>query len=444
MQRDGFGSQFGALLALVGSAVGLGNLWKFPYMAGSNGGAAFILIYLGFILVLCLPLMLCEFIIGRRSQSNPVGAFKKLAPGTPWYLTGTMGVLAAFFILSFYCVVGGWVLRYLIISFEFGFSNISDTKEAFETFSTSTWKPVVGHLIFLIASIGILWSGIKNGIEKYSKILVPVLFVMIIILAIYSICLPGAEKGIDFMIKPDWSKVDSRVIINALGHGLFSLSLGMGCVITYSSYMRKTVNLTQVALITCFVDIAFALLAGFVIFPAVFAFGGNPAQGPQLLFVVLPQVFQNMPGGDWFALIFFIILTIAAITSAMSLLEVITSYLIDQKKISRHKSLIFIGCILAVTGSLCSLSESALSHIKIFGYNMFDFFDKISSIYMMPIGAFLMTVFVGWQMKKVDVKNELSNEGRLQLKIFEVFWFLIRYLVPIGIVIIFLNELGVL
>lgn len=430
-------------MALVGSAVGLGNLWKFPYMAGSNGGAAFILLYIGFMFLLCLPLMLSEFIIGRRSGLNPVGAFRKLAPGTPWYLNGAMGVLTAFIILSFYLVVGGWALKYLFISFEFGYDSSVNAGNRFDGFITSPVAPVLMHLLFLIITVAVLWSGIKNGIEKYSKILMPLLFVMTLALALFSLTLPGAQAGIDFMIRPDWSKVTPLVVLNALGQGLFSLSLGMGIVITYSSYMKKSENLPKIAILTIVMDLIFSLLAGLMILPAVFSFGYSPGEGPGLLFIILPEVFAQIPGGNIFAILFFFVLTIAALTSAISLLEVVVSYLSEQRKISRKRSLLVSGSLLAVTGALCSLSLGSLSDLKLFGLTLFDLFDKVSSSFMMPIGAFFIALFVGWGMKKRDVRDELSSGGTLRLKAFDLFYGLVRYFVPLAIFLVFLNLLGV-
>lgn len=443
MKRDSFGSQLGTLMALIGSAVGLGNLWKFPYMAGSNGGAVFILIYIGFMFLLCLPLMLSEFIIGRRSHSNPVGAFRKLSPGSPWYLTGALGVITAFIILSFYLVVGGWTVKYLILSIQSGFSPSFDAANQFSSFVESPFSPVLMFLIFLGATVAILWTGVKNGIEKYSKILMPLLFLMIFVLAIFAINLPNAQKGLEFMFKPDWSVVTPKVILNALGQGLFSLSLGMGIVITYSSYMNKAENLTRVAIVTIIMDLIFALLAGLVILPSVFSFGFDPAEGPGLLFIILPQVFAQMPGGTIFAIVFFCVLIIAAITSAISLLEVVISYLTEERKISRKKALILSSSALLITGTVCSLSLGLLSDFRIFGNNIFDFFDRITSSYMMPIGAFFIALFVGWKMPKPDVKDEMINGGKLKVKWFAVFLFLVRYFVPLAILAIFLNQSGI-
>ncbi|MDH8701443.1 NSS family neurotransmitter:Na+ symporter [Dysgonomonadaceae bacterium PH5-43] len=444
MKRDTFSSQMGALMALIGSAVGLGNLWKFPYMAGNNGGAAFIIVYIIFLFILYFPLMMSEFIIGRRSQSNPVGAFKKLAPRSKWYFTGLLGVVCAFIILSFYSVVGGWAIKYFFTSLQLGFTTTGVAQTQFESFVSSPITPVVMHLLFLGITVSILWLGVKNGIEKYSKILMPSLFIMVFILAIYSLTLPNAQVGIDFMIKPDWSKVTPDVVLNALGQGLFSLSLGMGIALTYGSYVGKTESICKIGIITIVMDLIFALLAGFLILPAVFSFGFEPTQGPGLLFIVLPEVFASMPGGSIFAIVFFIVLIVAALTSAISLLEVIISYLTEEKKISRHKALVYSGVALAITGVLCSLSMGVLSDFKILGNNIFDFFDKLSSIYIMPIGALFISLFVGWKLKKSEVKDELTNGGVIKVKIFNVLWFLIRFFVPLAIIVIFLDLLEVI
>lgn len=442
MKRDGFGSQLGTLMALIGSAVGLGNLWKFPYMAGKNGGATFILLYIGFMFILCLPLMLSEFVIGRRSQANAVGAFRKLAPGSKWYLTGAVGTFTAFIILSFYSVVGGWVVKYLVVSIQFGFTTTSEAAGVFYEFTRSSISPVITHLIFLFITVAILWTGVKNGIERYSRILLPALFFMVFILAIYSVFLPNAKIGIDFLLRPNWSVMTPSVILDALGQGLFSLSLGMGIVITYGSYIGRREDLTKVAILTIIMDLIFALLAGFVILPAVFSFGLQPDEGPGLLFIILPEVFAQMPFGGIFAIIFFIILFIAALTSAVSLLEVIIAFLSEETKLSRKKSLVISGIVLAFTGTLCSMSLGILSDVQLGGKNIFDFFDVLSSTYLMPAGAFFISIFVGWKMKREDVRDEISNSGQLKVSCFNLFIFLMRYFVPLAILIIFLNKLG--
>ena len=441
MLRDNFGSRFGALMAIIGSAVGLGNLWKFPYMAGNNGGAAFIIIYLGFTVLLCLPLMLGEFIIGRRSQANVIGAFRKLAPKTPWFLTGVIGVAAAFFILSFYSVVGGWTLEYVFSSIG---NNITDSEQHFNTFIKSPVRPLLFLFVFMGITTFIVLSGVKNGIEKYSKILMPMLFIMIIILAVRSVTLPGATAGIEFLLKPNFSAINGNVILNALGQGLFSLSLGMGCMITYGSYFNKRENLTKLSIITISADTLFALIAGVAILPAVFALGFKPDVGPGLVFITLPKVFEMMPGGMVFAVIFFIILAVAALTSAISLLEVVVAYISEELKHSRKKATWIASLSITALGVLCSLSQGLLSDIKLFGNNIFDLFDKISSNILMPFGGLLIVLFVGWAMRRKDVYNELSNGNAMKLKMFGLFIFLLKFFAPVAIAVIFLNQIGVL
>ena len=445
MARDNF-SRFGALMAIIGSAVGLGNLWKFPYVAGSNGGAAFIIFYIGFMVLLCLPLMLSEFIIGRRAQANVVGAFKKLAPDTPWFLTGIIGVAAAFFILSFYGVVGGWTLEYIISSIKTNFSAsaLGNSEEIFVNFTQSAIRPLIFLFLFMGVTAYIVLTGVKKGIERYSKILMPVLFLMVVILAIRSITLPGAAEGIKFLFNPDFSKINGSVVLNALGQGLFSLSLGMGCMITYSSYFGKKENLTKTALISLSADTLFAIIAGVAILPAVFALGFNPEAGPGLVFITLPKVFELMPGGAVFAVVFFIVLAVAALTSAISLLEVVVAYISEEMKVSRKKATLIGSILITSLGVLCSLSQGALSNATIFGYNIFNAFDKFSSNILMPFGGLLIVLFVGWQMKRKDVFDELSNGGTIRVSMFGLLMFLLKIFAPIAIALIFLNQIGVL
>jgi NSS family neurotransmitter:Na+ symporter len=443
MKRDGFNSQFGAMMAMIGSAVGLGSLWKFPYVAGQNGGAAFILIYILFLLILCMPLMLAEFVVGRRSKTNLVGAFKKLAPNTKWYLSGFLATLTSLIILSFYSVVGGWTIEYFISSVFSGIDTVASDKKHFQNFIGSPIRPILMHLLFLGATVGVLWTGVKNGIEKYSKLLMPLLFIMVVGLAIFSMSLPNAHLGIEFMMLPKFEDVTSTVILEALGMGLFTLSLGMGIVITYSSYLSGKENLVKISLITIVMDVIFALLAGLMILPAVFAFGFQPDEGPGLLFIILPKVFAQIPFGSVLSAVFFVVVFIASLTSSISLLEVVIAYMSEEWKISRKKTLIIVGVVLTITGSLCSLSLGNLSYVKIFGKTIFDFADSLTSTFLMPLCAFLISLFVGWKMERKDVLDELSNGGTLKLRLFNLFMILLRYFVPLAIIIIFLNQLGV-
>lgn len=447
-KRDGFGSSFGVLVAVAGSAVGLGNLWRFPYLVGNNGGAAFIIIYLVFVILLCLPIMFSEFIIGRRTQANAFGAIKKLAPKSPFLSIGIISVVASICILSFYSVVGGWTVEYMIKSFSAGFlsANSANLETQFQDASSSIIVPIASHLVFLGLSALIVVAGIKNGIEKYSKILMPTLFFLIMLLAIRSVTLEGSYEGVKFLFYPDFSKITARTFLDALGQAFFSLSLGMGCIITYGSYVKKSENLFKISFMTVAADTGFAILAGLAVMPAVFAFGISPSQGPSLVFVTLPQVFGQLPFGNVISGAFFFILFIAAITSAISLLEVVVAYFTEELKLTRKAAVLIAFGIVAVFGTLSSLSNGVLADVKIFGKTFFDLFDYASSNVLLPIGGFLVVLFVGWKMKKADVLDELTNGGSIAVKGFVIKWilFTIRFLAPIAIALVLLSSIGLI
>jgi NSS family neurotransmitter:Na+ symporter len=444
-QRDGFGSRFGVLVAVAGSAVGLGNLWRFPYMVGNNGGAAFIILYLAFVIVLCLPIMFSEFIIGRRTQSNAFGAIKKLAPRSGWLTIGVISVVASVAIMSFYSVVGGWTLDYIIKSFSPSFltSDSGSLAGQFSGYTSSSVMPVVTHLLFLAISALIVVAGVKNGIERYSKILMPVLFFLVLLLAIRSLTLDGAGAGVEFLFKPDFSKITGKTALAALGQAFFSLSLGMGCIITYGSYVNKKENLFKISFMSAFADTGFAILAGLAVVPAVFAFGISPSEGPSLVFITLPQVFAQLPFGQIISIAFFFILLIAALTSAISLLEVIVAFCTEELKWSRKGAVIATFLLIGFFGSLSSLSQGILADVKIFGKTFFDFFDYTSSNIMLPVGGLLVVLFVGWKMKVSDVYDELTSGATISLKgwIFKSILFIIKYVAPIAILIVLINSL---
>lgn len=444
-QRDGFGSRFGVLVAVAGSAVGLGNLWRFPYMVGNNGGAAFIILYLAFVIVLCLPIMFSEFIIGRRTQSNAFGAIKKLAPRSGWLTIGVISVVASVAIMSFYSVVGGWTLDYIIKSFSPSFltSDSSSLAGQFSGYTSSSVMPVVTHLLFLAISALIVVAGVKNGIERYSKILMPVLFFLVLLLAIRSLTLDGAGAGVEFLFKPDFSKITGKTALAALGQAFFSLSLGMGCIITYGSYVNKKENLFKISFISAFADTGFAILAGLAVVPAVFAFGISPSEGPSLVFITLPQVFAQLPFGQIISIAFFFILLIAALTSAISLLEVIVAFCTEELKWSRKGAVIATFLLIGFFGSLSSLSQGILADVKVFGKTFFDFFDYTSSNIMLPVGGLLVVLFVGWKMKVSDVRDELTSGATISLKgwIFNSILFIIKFVAPIAIFIVLINSL---
>lgn len=434
-QREQWGSRVGFLLAAAGSAVGLGNIWRFPYLAGSNGGSAFIIIYLIFAIVIGISIMLAEFSIGRRTQLAAVGAYKKL--DSRFTFAGVLGVLSAFFIMGFYPVVGGWSLAYILKSFTGLLSDSAAIGDIFGAFISSPLEATLWMLAFLLINVLIVAKGIAGGIEKAGKILMPTLFVLLILIAIRSISLPGASAGLDFLFKPDFSKVNGQTLLAALGQAFFSLSLGMGCMMTYGSYLGKKENLPSNAMIVTLVDTGIAILAGVAIFPALFAFGMEPAVGPGLVFVVVPQIFAAMGGiGMLFSAIFFVALMVAALTSSVSLLEVVVAYLIDQRGWARKKSVYTAGAIMGVTGTLSSLSMGLMSGVLIFGVGFFDFFDILTDKIFLAIGGMILAIFAGWFMNKEDLKDEVTNGGTLEFGLFNVWYNLLKYVIPVAIAIV--------
>ncbi len=398
-QREQWGSKLGFILAASGSAVGIGNIWKFPHMAGQNGGAAFTLVYLACIFVVGLSLVIAEFVIGRRTQLSPVGAFEKLAPGTNWKWVGFLGVASAFVILSFYGVVGGWIMKYIVISITGGFKELSGDPAAassvFNNYINGTWSPIFFQVIFMTVCIWVIVNGVKGGIEKWSKIMMPLIIILLGALAVRGMTLPGGMEGISFLFKPRFEDLTASSVVLALGHSFFTLSLGMGTMITYGSYIGRKQNLLNSALWVIALDTAIAMLAGVAIFTTVFALGANPAEGPGLIFVVLPSVFPQLEAGTLWGTIFFTLLFMAALTSAISILEVVTAYFIDQKGWSRKKATIQFGVIITIVGVFCSFSLGGGINITAFlGMPFFDFMDYLSSKYMLPIGGMLTAIFV--------------------------------------------------
>lgn len=432
--RGQWTSRLGFILAAAGSAIGLGNIWRFPYLAGANGGSAFIIIYLMFVFTIGLSIMIAEFAIGRRTGLAAVGAYKSYSKG--WTFAGILGVLSGFLIMGFYPVVGGWALAYVFKSFTGLLVNADAIGDAFGGFISNPIQPLLWMTIYMVMNIVIVAKGISSGIEKAGKILMPALFIMLILLAIRSISLPNAGAGLTYLFKPDFSVVTGGTFLAALGQAFFSLSLGMGCMITYGSYLKKEQKLPNNALIITTLDTCAALLAGIAIFPALFAFGMEPAAGPGLVFVVVPTVFAQMGGfGVLLSIIFFISLTVAALTSSVSLLEVVVAYLIDQKKMARGKAVIISASVMAVMCIMASLSLGVMSDmpIPILGVGAFDLFDILTDKIFLAIGGLLLAVFIGWFVKKEDLRAELTNEGTLSFKAFEVWYFFIKFVVPVAI-----------
>ena len=449
--RANFGSKLGVILASAGSAVGLGNIWRFPFETGNHGGAAFILIYLICVLILGIPIMIAEFLIGRHSRSNTGGAYQKLAPGTHWRWVGRVGVLAGFLILGYYSVVAGWTLEFIgeAATNSFAGKSAAEFISSFDNFVSNPWRPVIWLVLFLLATHFIIAKGVEKGIEKSAKIMMPVLFILLIVLAICSVSLPGASAGIEFLLKPDFSKVDGNVLLGAMGQAFFSLSLGMGCLCTYASYFRNDTNLSRTAFNVAGIDTLVAILAGFIIFPAAFSVGIKPDAGPSLLFITLPNVFQQAFGSlPWLAialsLMFYILLALAALTSTISLHEVVTAYLHEEFNFTRGKAakLVTAGCIFL--GVFCSLSLGVGKDYTIFGMNLFNLFDFVTAKIMLPMGGFFICIFTGWYLDKKIVWEEVSNNGTLRVPIYKLLIFILKFIAPVCIAIIFINELGLL
>ena len=444
--RGSFGSRFGVIAAVSGSVIGLGNIWRFPYVAGENGGAAFILIYIACSFLISIPLMLSEFSLGRSSKRNTKRAFQKLAPGTRWNYVGYMGIFCAFILLSFDCVIAGWALEFIKESVlnEFAGKSAAQISENFNGFIASGWRPVVWMGVFMLSTAFIVWSGIEKGIERYTKIFMPVFIVLLAALAINSLTLPGAREGIGFLLRPDFSKITGATILKAMGQSFFSMSLGLGCMITYGSYIRKGENLPKVASMVALSDMSVAILSGIAIFPAVFSFGISPTSGPELVFLTLPNIFAQMPGGYWIAIVFFVLLFLAAITSSISMFEVIAAYLTEELRMSRPKAVVGVLVTILVTGSLCALSQRPGSSLHIGSMNLFDLCDYLSSNVLMPLGGLLIVIFTGWVFSPEKLRNELTNNLTVNQWCYPAIRLLIRFVVPVVITLLFLTQIGIL
>ena len=444
--RAQFATKLGVIATTVGSAVGLGNIWRFPFEAGTHGGGAFLICYIFFILVIGVPVICAEFIMGRGTQSNIFGAFRKLAPGKKWYFAGYIGILASLMILSFYSVVAGWTLEYLIQSFT-GSLSLADAAEyhaKFNDFSTGNWRPVICTLAFLLLNFLILRRGVTKGIEKMSNIMMPLLFLLLLVFCINSLLMPGAREGLDFLFHPDFSAINSRVLLGALGQAFFSLSLGLGCMATYSSYFNKKTRLAKSAAITASLDTGVALLAGIIIFPAVFTFNMSPQAGPTLVFEVLPSIFHNLPGGAFWSTLFFFLLLLASLTSTISMSEISIAFFVEEKGMSRRNAVILNTLIACVFGIVCALSFGVLSGFTIFGLTVFNLFDYVSSNILLPFGGMIISIFVGWFIDKKFVQSQLTNNGTFRLHSLKLLVFCMRFIAPAGIILVFLNSIGII
>ena len=449
-ERANFGSKLGVILATAGSAVGLGNVWRFPYMAGQNGGAAFILIYIGCVLLLGLPCMVAEFIIGRHGASNTARAYSKLANGKPWKYVGYLGVLTGFLITGYYAVVAGWCLQYILASAVGHLQGSPNyVAEYFSAFSQSAFKPVFWTVAILLLVHWIIIHGVRGGIEKTSKLFMPLLFVLLLIVVASSCLLPNAGKGVSFLFHPDFSKVSKDVFLSALGQSFYSLSIGMGCICTYASYFSRQTNLLKSAVQISVIDTAIAVLAGLMIFPAAFSVGVNPDSGPSLIFITLPNVFHSafaaMPWlGYIISLLFYALLSLAAITSLISLHEVSTAFFFEEFHISRKSGALIVTLSCCVIGALCSLSLGAVPGLSLFGTDLFDVFDFVTGQLMLPIGGFFTCLFLGWYVPKQLVRDEFTNWGTLSGRFFSLFLFCVRFVAPVAILLIFLHQFNLL
>ena len=452
MNRENFGSKLGAILAAAGSAVGLGNVWRFPIETGQNGGAAFIIIYIICIVTLGLPIMISEFLIGRYTHSNTAGAYRILSDGSPWRWVGRMGVFTGWFILCYYAVVGGWTMHYTWLSLPNSFAGVPATEfgHIFEDFTANPWLPSLWFILFIGITHLIISRGVQSGIEQFSKIMMPTLFIITLVLTVCSISLPGATAGIEFLLKPDWSKVDSSVILAAMGQAFFSLSLGMGCLCTYASYFDEKTPLAKTATHVAVIDTLIAIMAGFIIFPSVFNIGMNPNEvgaGASLTFISLPNVFQQAFGEGsllaiLFSTLFYFLLFVAALTSAMSLHEVATAYITEEFKLSRRKGTLIITGTVLILGLCCSLSFGPLSGIQLMGRNIFSLFDDFSGMVLLPLGGMLISIFAGWKLDRQLYRDEISNGGDLRTPYFRALVFSLRYIAPLAIGLVFLDQQG--
>lgn len=447
--RGSFGSKLGVVLATAGSAVGLGNVWRFPYMAGENGGAVFIIIYIACVLVLGLPCMVSEFIIGRHAASNTARAYTKLSNGTAWKWVGYLGVLTGFLITGYYGVVAGWCLQYVYASVAgqlHGSPQFFD--QYFAVFSSDPWQPILWLCVFFGITHFVIIHGVRNGIERASKILMPLLFVLLLFIVVASCMLPGASAGIDFLFKPDFSKMTSDAFLGALGQSFYSLSIAMGCICTYASYFSRQTNLSNSAVQIGLIDSMVAVLAGLMIFPAAASVGVRPDSGPSLIFITLPNVFEqafvSMPlVGFFISLMFYALLALAALTSLISLHEVSTAFFQEELKTTRNRAAWIVTVTCWVVGVFCSMSLGQWSFLSIDGKNLFSLFDFVTGQIFLPIGGFLTCLFIGWFVPKQLVKDEYTNWGTLRGRLFWVYLFLVRFVCPIAIAAIFLHQFGV-
>ena len=451
-ERGNFGTKIGVILATAGSAVGLGNVWRFPYMAGQDGGAAFILFYLGCVLVLGIPGMIAEFVVGRHSASNAARAYRRLSGRGPWGFVGYMGVFTSMIILGFYAVIAGWCLQYLFASVTGGLKgDASFVRDYFVRFSSNPVEPLLWTVAFILLTHLVVVRGVRNGIEKASNLLMPTLFVLLVLIVVASCSLPGAWAGVEFLFHPDFSRLNSGIMLDALGQAFFSLSLGTACLCTYASYFSRHTNLVKSACQIAFIDTLIAVLAGLMIFPAAFSVGVNPDSGPSLIFITLPNVFQQafagMPiVGYVVSILFYALLSLAALTSTISMHEIGTAFFYEELHITRKKGAWITTACCVVIGVFCSLSCGASPDLAHFigGKSFLDCCDYLTSNILLPLGSLFTCLLLGWVVPHKVVSDELTNWGTLGSAFVKPYLFVIRWVCPLCIVMVFLHQLGVL
>ena len=442
--RATLGGKLSAVLVAAGSSVGLGNIWRFPYVAGDNGGGAFLVIYILCVILMGLPLMIAEFSVGRASHLNAVGAYRAL--DRRWSFLGYNGVLAAFLILGFYFVVSGWTAEYMVHSVTGSlaqYTTAAEYESIFNAFIRNPWRPVLYTILFALATHFVIALGVQKGIERSAKVLMPLLFVILIALSIHSLLMPGGGEGLRFFFQPDFSKVTPSTVLVALGQAFFSLSIGIGTMVTYASYFKPETNLRHTALNVTILDTMVAVLAGVVIFPAVFSVGIEPSSGPSLVFITLPSIFNGMPLSMVWSAIFFLLLVVAALTSTISLHEVITAYLHEEWHMSRRAAAWTTTGSTALLGVFASLSVGVWSGWQPFGLTLFDLLDYVTANILLPVGGFFTCIFVGWKLDQQVLKDQITNNGELKFRIYRLFILLLRYFCPVVMLLLFLDNLGV-
>lgn len=443
-QRQQWSSKLGFVMSSAGAAIGLGAIWKFPYVTGISGGGAFFLLFVIFTILIGLPMLISEFIIGRGSGKEAISAYKKLAPASAWPWIGKLGVVGCFLLLSFYSVVGGWVFIYSGLSI--GGKIISEGASYSEQFGSIVGSPIttlIGLLLFTIINIVVVSSGVQNGIEKANKYMMPLLFIFFIILVVRSLTLPGAMEGVSFFLKPDFASITRESVLYALGQSFFSLAVGFSCMVTYSSYLKKDVSLTSSASTVVGMNLFVSLLAGLAIFPAVFAFGQEPAAGPELLFIVLPSVFSQLPLGQLFLALFLILFLFATLTSSFSLYEIIVAAMTESGKRSRKAVTWLIGAVVFIAAIPSAMSSSILSEVVLFDKSIFDATDYLVSNILLPAGALLIALFIIRKMDQVLVRDQFTQSNTQSLSFYPIWRFLMKWVVPLTIIVVFLNMLGI-